>query len=77
MRLISIAKTNTCTQVYESINILCLLHVSVTYVDILREVRYKGWFYRYIAAVCESLHRCKILSLKVHGLKYIFSFKHR
>jgi len=48
------------------INTLCLVHVLVTLVAILREVHYKG----YITHIFEPVCKCKILSFKTYGLKY-------
>jgi hypothetical protein len=50
--------------------IVCLLHVSATFV--LIAVHFKG----YIMIVNEPMHRCKILSFNnIHGLKYIQKYK--
>jgi len=39
-----------------------LLHVLVTHVAILREVRYKEWIHRDTTEVCVQMHRHKILN---------------
>jgi len=47
--------------------IVYLLYVSTTLVAILREVHYK----RHITKLFEPMHKYKILSCKIYGLKYI------
>ena len=43
------------------------LHVSVTIVAIFREVHCRG----YIVNLLKAMHKCKLLSFKICGLKYI------
>jgi hypothetical protein len=43
---------------------VCLLHISATYVAILREVHYKGKIHRNVKEVSEPKHRYKILHFK-------------
>ena len=47
---------------------VCLLHVSVALVAILREVRYTG----YITKLVEQTRKCNILGCKIYSLKYIY-----
>ena len=46
------------------IYIVCLLHVSVTLVAIIRGVHYKG----YVTKVFEPVHKCKILKYMVENI---------
>ena len=50
------AHAQKCIKVFSVIDIVRLLHVSATVVAILREERYKGWIYRDITEVYESMH---------------------
>ena len=53
------------------IYIVCLLHVSATFVAILRKVHYKGCITQRFA----PLHKYKLPSVKMCGLKYLLKYK--
>jgi hypothetical protein len=67
--------TNARTKLSYIMIVVCLVHVSATLVAILSEVCYKEWIYRDITKVCESTHRCKILSFKNLWFKIILKYK--
>ena len=64
-----------CITVSYIINIVVLLHVSITLVAILREVHYKRWINRDITKVCEPMHICKILSFNNRWFKIHIKYK--
>jgi len=51
---------------------MCLLHVLVTFVTILRVAHYKG----YIKQLFESVHKFKVFRVKMNVLRYILNKKY-
>lgn len=50
-----------CIKISYITNVAFLLHISVIFVAIFWEVRYKLWIHQDITNVCDPMHRCKIL----------------